>query len=114
MSQRFDRLQVAPWFISLLQVGALSLVIIMASSAILIWGQVILAPLVSSIVIGLMFGPLADRIERFGVPSFISGAAVVMTFFYDHYDYANRLYPAPLHLDFKAARIVGEATKHTC
>lgn len=81
MSQRFDRLQVAPWFISLLQVGALSLVIIMASSAILIWGQVILAPLVSSIVIGLMFGPLADRIERFGVPSFISGAAVVMTFF---------------------------------
>ncbi|AVX03655.1 putative permease PerM like protein [Maritalea myrionectae] len=81
MSSRFDKLQVAPWMISLLQLAAYSLVIILALSTMLIWGQVILAPLVSSIVIGLMFGPLADRIERFGVPPVISGGAVVLIFF---------------------------------
>lgn len=81
MSSRYDKLQVAPWIISLLQMGAYGLTIILASSAMLIWGQVILAPIISSIVIGLMFGPLADRIERFGVPPIISGGAVVVAFF---------------------------------
>lgn len=44
------------------------------------YGQVILAPVVLSIVIGLMFGPLADRIEQAGIPPWISGFAVVALF----------------------------------
>lgn len=81
MSNHFENLQPAPWVISLLQLGALTLVIVLGGSALLIWGQVILAPLVSSIVIGLMFGPLADRIEKFGVSPAVSGGAVVVAFF---------------------------------
>lgn len=44
------------------------------------YGQVILAPVFLSIVIGLMFGPLADRIEHAGIPPWISGFAVVALF----------------------------------
>jgi predicted PurR-regulated permease PerM len=41
-------------------------------------GQVFLAPIFLSIVIGLMFGPVADRVERFGVPPALSSAVVVL------------------------------------
>ncbi|MBU1334183.1 MAG: AI-2E family transporter [Alphaproteobacteria bacterium] len=43
-------------------------------------GQVILAPVTLAIVIGLMFGPVADRVERFGVPPALSAAVVVLMF----------------------------------
>lgn len=58
----------------------LSLLIIISATAILTTGKLILAPIMFSIVIGLMFGPVADRIERFGVPSTISAIIVVMLF----------------------------------
>ena len=43
-------------------------------------GQVFLAPVTLAIVIGLMFGPVADRVERFGVPPALSAGVVVLTF----------------------------------
>ncbi len=42
--------------------------------------QVILAPIFLAIVIGLMFGPLSDRIEQAGIPSWISALATVVLF----------------------------------
>jgi len=44
------------------------------------YAQVILAPIALAIVIGLMFGPLADRIERFGIPPWVSALAAVLVF----------------------------------
>lgn len=41
-------------------------------------GQVFLAPVTLAIVIGLMFGPVADRLEAFGVPPALSAAVVVL------------------------------------
>lgn len=41
-------------------------------------GQVFLAPVTLAIVIGLMFGPVADRVEGFGVPPALSAAVVVL------------------------------------
>lgn len=43
-------------------------------------GEVVLAPVFLAVVVGLMLGPLADRIERLGVPPWISGMAVVFLF----------------------------------
>lgn len=41
-------------------------------------GQVFLAPVTLAIVIGLMFGPVADRVERAGVPPALSAGIVVL------------------------------------
>ncbi|SFV30213.1 Predicted PurR-regulated permease PerM [Devosia crocina] len=41
-------------------------------------GQVFLAPVTLAIVVGLMFGPVADRVESFGVPPALSAAIVVL------------------------------------
>ena len=41
-------------------------------------GQVFLAPVTLAIVIGLMFGPVADRLETFGVPPALSAGVVVL------------------------------------
>jgi predicted PurR-regulated permease PerM len=41
-------------------------------------GQFILAPVLLAVAIGLMFGPLADRLEGFGVPSALSAGMVVL------------------------------------
>ena len=41
-------------------------------------GQVFLAPITLAIVVGLMFGPVADRVERFGVPPALSAGVVVL------------------------------------
>lgn len=43
-------------------------------------GQVFLAPITLAIVVGLMFGPVADRVERFGVPPALSAGVVVLMF----------------------------------
>jgi len=42
--------------------------------------QVIFAPICLSIVVGSLFGPAADRLSRFGVPSWISAAGMVFLF----------------------------------
>lgn len=41
-------------------------------------GQVFLAPVTLAIVVGLMFGPVADRVERVGIPPAISAGVVVL------------------------------------
>ncbi len=41
-------------------------------------GKVFLAPVTLAIVVGLMFGPVAARVERFGVPSGLSALIVVL------------------------------------
>lgn len=43
-------------------------------------GQVIFAPVCLSIIVGSLFGPAADRLERLGVPSWISAASMVLLF----------------------------------
>lgn len=43
-------------------------------------GQVIFAPVCLSIVVGSLFGPAADRLDRLGVPSWISAASMVLLF----------------------------------
>lgn len=41
-------------------------------------GQVVLAPVTLAIVVGLMFGPVADRVEHMGVPPALSAGVVVL------------------------------------
>ncbi|MBJ3783671.1 AI-2E family transporter [Devosia sediminis] len=41
-------------------------------------GQFFLAPVTLAIVVGLMFGPVADRVERWGVPPALSAGVVVL------------------------------------
>ena len=41
-------------------------------------GQVFLAPVTLAVVVGLMFGPVADRVEGWGVPPALSAAVVVL------------------------------------
>ncbi len=60
--------------LAMVPVGVVALVVSLE------YAQMVLAPLFLSVVIGLMFGPLADRIERFGIPPWISGIAVVLMF----------------------------------
>ncbi|GHA16183.1 AI-2E family transporter [Devosia pacifica] len=43
-------------------------------------GRVIIAPVFLAIVIGLMFGPAADKMENRGVPPALSAATVVLSF----------------------------------
>lgn len=56
---------------------ALALIALIAALA---YGELILAPLWLAIVIGLMCGPLADRIEALGIPPSISAAGLVIFF----------------------------------
>ncbi|WP_206662417.1 AI-2E family transporter [Pseudohoeflea suaedae] len=56
------------------------LVGLVAFSIILEYGQPILAPVALAIVIGLMFGPMADRLESLGLPPAISAVVVVLSF----------------------------------
>ncbi|WDR05287.1 AI-2E family transporter [Devosia rhodophyticola] len=58
--------------------GAVVLMGLVVLLAALKTGQVILAPVSLAILIGLMFGPVADRMEAFGVPPALSAAAVVL------------------------------------
>lgn len=60
--------------IAVVFLGAVALI------AVLDIAQVILAPIFLAIVIGLMFGPLSDRIEKAGIPSWISALATVSLF----------------------------------
>jgi predicted PurR-regulated permease PerM len=43
-------------------------------------GEFILAPIFLAVVVGLMFGPIATRVERFGLPPAISAILVVLLF----------------------------------
>lgn len=51
-----------------------------AAGLILVAAKAVLAPVFLAIVIGLMFGPLADRIEAAGISPWLSGGIVVAVF----------------------------------
>jgi predicted PurR-regulated permease PerM len=71
---QFERVMIVSARIALLICGVLALVVALAL------GKVILAPVTLAIVVGLMFGPLADMMERRGVPSALSAGVVVLIF----------------------------------
>lgn len=60
--------------ISLIFVGLVALIFALYQ------GQLVLAPAALAVVVGLMLGPLAVRLERRGVPSALSAAIVVLIF----------------------------------
>lgn len=60
--------------VALLIIGALAVVVALAL------GRVILAPVCLALVVGLMFGPLADALERRRVPPALSAGLVVLLF----------------------------------
>lgn len=69
---QFDRLLGNAARLAMVLVGFLALLVALQA------GQVFLAPVTLAIVIGLMFGPVADRVERFGVPPALSAGIVVL------------------------------------
>jgi predicted PurR-regulated permease PerM len=71
---QFERVLTLSARLSLLLLGTLALVIALAL------GKVILAPIALAIVVGLMFGPVADGLERRGVPAALSAGVVVIAF----------------------------------
>jgi predicted PurR-regulated permease PerM len=71
---QFERVVTQSARLSLLLLGALALIIALAL------GKVILAPITLAIVVGLMFGPVADGLERRGVPAALSAGVVVVGF----------------------------------
>jgi predicted PurR-regulated permease PerM len=71
---QFERILNLSARLSLLLLGMLALVIALAL------GKVILAPIALAIVVGLMFGPVADGLERRGVPAALSAGVVVIAF----------------------------------
>jgi predicted PurR-regulated permease PerM len=71
---QFERVMIVSARVALLICGVLALVVALAL------GKVILAPVTLAIVVGLMFGPLADMMERRGVPPALSAGVVVLIF----------------------------------
>jgi predicted PurR-regulated permease PerM len=70
-------------FDSVMTVGARIAQIVVAVIALVValdLGEVILAPISLGICIGLMFSPLAGRIEKFGVPTWLSALVIVVAF----------------------------------
>jgi predicted PurR-regulated permease PerM len=77
------RLQHRSNFESVLVIGSRISQMILAVIAIVIaldYGEVILAPIFLGVCIGLMFSPLAGRIESFGVPSWLSALVIMVSF----------------------------------
>lgn len=73
-------------------------------------GQVILAPVFLAITVGLMFGPVADALERHGVPDGAS-AAVVVLLFLSLIGVSSVLFAAPLMETIERIPVIWEAFK---
>lgn len=58
--------------LAIVGLGAVALLLVLQA------GQVVLAPVTLAVVVGLMFGPVADRLEGFGVPPALSAVVVVL------------------------------------
>jgi len=71
---QFDRLMTQASRVALMVLGALALVVALSL------GRVILAPVSLAIVVGLMFGPVADALEHRKIPPGLSAALVVLLF----------------------------------
>lgn len=62
------------WRTAVIGLGLMGLVVALDTT------QFLVAPVFMAIVIGLMFGPVADRLERFGLPAGVSAACIVLIF----------------------------------
>jgi predicted PurR-regulated permease PerM len=71
---QFERVLTTASKFAMLVAGILALIIALAL------GKVILAPIALAMVVGLMFGPVADAMERRGMPAGISAGIVVVGF----------------------------------
>ena len=71
---QFERVITASSRFAMVIVGVLAVIIALGL------GKVILAPISLAIVVGLMFGPVADAMERRGLPAAISAGVVVIGF----------------------------------
>jgi predicted PurR-regulated permease PerM len=74
-STRFEHVAERGARLAILAAGSLAVIVGLAL------GQVILAPICLALIIGLMFGPLADFFERRGMPPVLSAAIVVLCLF---------------------------------
>jgi len=88
-NDRFDRFLRNSAQLAILGMGVLAFGVAMAL------GKFVLAPISLAIVIGLMFGPVADAIERRGVPPALSAGLVVLLFL-GLIGIAGTLFAAPL------------------
>jgi predicted PurR-regulated permease PerM len=73
-ASQFERVMTVSVRLALLAIGALALITALAL------GRAILAPIALAVVVGLMFGPVADGLERRGVPPALSAGVVVLLF----------------------------------
>jgi predicted PurR-regulated permease PerM len=83
MQLRPVRLRHQSNFESVIAIGSRISQIVLAIIAVVIaldYGEVILAPIFLGICIGLMFSPLAGRIEKYGVPTWLSALVIVLAF----------------------------------
>ena len=69
---QFERMLTNTARIALVLIGFAVLLVVLQA------GRVILAPVTLAIVIGLMFGPVADRLEGFAIPPALSAGVVVL------------------------------------
>jgi len=69
---QFERIAANAARIAIILIGFLALLVALKV------GEVFLAPVTLAIVVGLMFGPVADRLERLGVPPALSAGVVVI------------------------------------
>ena len=60
--------------------AALLILCVIAVVAALDIGQVVFAPVCLSIVVGMIFGPMSERLAHLGVPSWLSAGAMVLLF----------------------------------
>lgn len=89
---RYSSLQLRPVrlrhrsnFESVIATGSRISQMILAAVAIVValdYGEVILAPIFLGVCIGLMFSPLARRIEKYGVPTWLSALVIVIAFLF--------------------------------
>lgn len=86
---QFERILGNAARVALILLGAL------AFAAALAMGKMILAPIALAIVVGLMFGPVADAMEHRGIPSALSSGFVVLLFL-GIIGVASMLFAAPL------------------
>ena len=56
------------------------LVAIVVVTVAIMTARVVLMPLFLAIIVGLMFGPVADRLERYGMPQALSAAIITFGF----------------------------------
>jgi predicted PurR-regulated permease PerM len=71
---QFERVMASATQLAMLVAGALALIVALSL------GKVILAPISLAMVVGLMFGPLADVMERRGIAPALSAGVVVLVF----------------------------------